>query len=484
MVTQSLKSRRWASEESLASELWDIDGCVRLPVVEILAHSAPLGYEDDFVADILDLIDEMTAEDNSRSAIAREVLRYVDISDDATPSVCSAQIKRDTKSCDDPSGSGKSSIGIKGRGSLGGGDEEDPNSAEKSGASVCGHFDPLSVAKLVSEKEGVSSPPSNSLLHTQGQHAPGELVSRTRVSQATEGTKTGMRLYVEAVQREPLLSAEEEKQLARRIIRHNDLEARKKMVQSNLRLVVSVAKRYTKHGMSLLDLISEGNLGLIQAVDAFNPSMNIRFSTYGSWWIKQAIRRALSDGGGFVRVPSYMYERLSAWQEAYAELQTKLLGRVPRIDEFAEHMKNSPDQAWAIHWAMQRAWNGSGNEAVPVSQVATGEEAPSAADAARRDDMRRMKGLLQEMDARAAMILKLRYGLDGDGPMTLDDVGARIGVTREQVRQIEIKALESLQLCLVNKDARARLRRSGIIGWRGYFGSSDAVGSRRGSAAG
>ncbi len=255
--------------------------------------------------------------------------------------------------------------------------------------------------------------------------------------------KSGIQLYVEAIQREPLLTAHEEKEFARRIIRFNDPAARKKLIQSNLRLVVSVAKRYANRGMALLDLISEGNLGLIQAVDAFNPSMNIRFSTYASWWIKQSIRRAFCDGGGFVRVPSYMYEKLASWQEAYTNLAHSL-GREPRIDEFASHMKSSPEQAWAIHWAMQRSWFNN-KDSVAMQESARDEKMLTADEiAASRDDIHRMRHLLQHLDERAATILKLRYGLEGEEPMTLNDVGARIGVTRERVRQIEMEALTEL----------------------------------------
>ena len=212
--------------------------------------------------------------------------------------------------------------------------------------------------------------------------------------------KSGIQLYVEAIQQEPLLSAHQEKEFARRIIRFNDPDARKKLIQSNLRLVVSVAKRYGNRGMALLDLISEGNLGLIQAVDAFNPSMNIRFSTYASWWIKQSIRRAFCDGGGFVRVPSYMYEKLASWQEAYTKL-SHTLGREPRIDEFAHEMQSSPEQAWAIHWAMQRSWSNNKDSAA-MQESAPDNKMPTADEiAARRDDIHRMRLLLQHLDQRA-----------------------------------------------------------------------------------
>ena len=259
--------------------------------------------------------------------------------------------------------------------------------------------------------------------------------------------KSGMQLYVEAIQREPLLTVEEEKELARRIIRHNDPDAREQMIQSNLRLVVSVAKRYVNRGLTLLDLISEGNVGLIQAVDAFNPGMNIRFSTYGSWWIKQSIRRAFSDGGGVVRLPAYMNERLGVWQSAYNELESRL-GRVPRIDEFAEQMESSPEQAWAIHWAMHRSWS-NGKTPDSAQELAADERMPTADEiAGKRDDLRQMRLLFSQMDERTVKILALRYGLEGEDPMTLEDVGNRIGVTRERVRQIEAEALFELQNCL------------------------------------
>ena len=160
-----------------------------------------------------------------------------------------------------------------------------------------------------------------------------------------------------------------------------------------------------------------------------------------------------------MRVPSYMYERLGTWQEAYGQLQSKL-GREPRIDEFAEHMKSSPEQAWAIHWAMQRSWSNNGKEAAILPEVAPDQKMPSAAEvAAWRDDLRQMKILLQKMDERAALILRLRYGLSGEEPMTLNDVGARIGVTRERVRQIEMEALTELQVCLSERNPQREMRK-------------------------
>jgi RNA polymerase primary sigma factor len=289
--------------------------------------------------------------------------------------------------------------------------------------------------------------------------------------------KPGIKWYVETIQRAPLLTAEEEKELARRIIRSNDKNARSQLIRSNLRLVVSVARRYANRGLAMADLIGEGNVGLVQAVDAFNPGMNIRFSTYASWWIKQAIRRSFSDAVTFVRVPAYMYERISAWQHAFDELQTNL-GRRPRIDEFATHMNSSPEKAWAIQWAMHRGSRrcASAEDGPELQDLARDEKTPSSDEAAAyKDDLRQMRVLLTKLDWRSATILKLRFGLEGEEPMTLVDVGKRLGVTRERVRQIEAEALLQLQACL-NGVAMEKVVVNGGSGDREEAGHDDAEG--------
>src|ERR1043165_3588969 len=152
--------------------------------------------------------------------------------------------------------------------------------------------------------------------------------------------ESGLQLYLNQINHVPLLTAEREKELARRLIRENDPSAREEMVRSNLRLVVNIAKNYTNRGLALQDLIEEGNLGLLKAVEGFNPELNIRFSTYASWWIKQAIKRALINSVQPIHIPAYMGEMRAKRKKASAEMEDKI-GRVPNIEELSKHMKMS-----------------------------------------------------------------------------------------------------------------------------------------------
>src|SRR3954462_3128172 len=152
--------------------------------------------------------------------------------------------------------------------------------------------------------------------------------------------ESGLHLYLNQINRVPLLSAEREKELARRLIRENDPAARDEMVGANLRLVVNIAKNYANRGLSLQDLIEEGNIGLLKAVEGFNPKMNIRFSTYASWWIKQAIKRALINSVQPIHIPAYMVEMMSKFKQAMRELEP-VLGRLPNIEELSEYLKMS-----------------------------------------------------------------------------------------------------------------------------------------------
>ena len=261
--------------------------------------------------------------------------------------------------------------------------------------------------------------------------------------------QSGLQLYLRQINESPLLTADEEKQLARRIIHHQDMAARERMVRSNLRLVVNIAKHYVNRGLSLPDLIEEGNIGLLKAVEGFDPENGCRFSTYASWWIKQAIKRALINSVQPIHIPADMIEMRSKLKQAMRELEDQL-GRQPAIAELSVYMKMSPKKLNIIKKAV-KAYNsptqcGSDDGELTINElVADTHNLPPDEQVTGSDELRHLAKLLGEIDARAAKILKLRYGLDGGEPMTLKEIGERIGLTRERVRQIEHEALEKLR---------------------------------------
>src|SRR5215218_8145481 len=169
---------------------------------------------------------------------------------------------------------------------------------------------------------------------------------------ATVAVQSGLQLYLRQINESPLLTADEEKQLSRRIIHHQDMAARERMVRSNLRLVVNIAKHYVNRGLSLPDLIEEGNIGLLKAVEGFDPENGCRFSTYASWWIKQAIKRALINGVQPIHIPAYMVEMMAKLKQAMRELED-VLGRLPNVDELSAHLKMSPKKVKIIRKAVK-----------------------------------------------------------------------------------------------------------------------------------
>lgn len=257
-----------------------------------------------------------------------------------------------------------------------------------------------------------------------------------------------LKAYLKDIKKIALLTAEEEKQLTRKV-RQGDVEARMKMIKANLRLVVSIAKRYSHFGVPLIDLIEEGNLGLMKAVSMYNPEQRFRFSTYAAYWIRQYITRALANQAKTVRVPVYMVEAIAKWKRAVERL-TQKLGRRPRLKEVAKEMKKSVKKIKQIRSMVTRT---TSLEA-PIGKDGTGQFAdliPDESSASAIDELaqimrqERVGELLEKMNAREREVLSLRYGLKDGTTRTLNEIAKNFGITRERVRQIENAAMLKLR---------------------------------------
>jgi len=256
-----------------------------------------------------------------------------------------------------------------------------------------------------------------------------------------------VRMYLREIGRIPLLSADEEIDLAQRI-ENNEIAAKKKLTESNLRLVVSIAKRYVGRGLTLLDLIQEGNQGLIRAVEKYDWRRGYKFSTYATWWIRQAITRAIADQARTIRVPVHMVETINKLMRTSRKLMQEL-GRDPTPEEIGRAMEISPGKVREILKISQGTTSLEapvGDEEDSLLGDFIADTAPSPYDTASKQLLKdNIKEVLETLLPREARVLVYRFGLEGGKPMTLEEVGKRFGVTRERIRQIEAKALRKLK---------------------------------------
>lgn len=254
--------------------------------------------------------------------------------------------------------------------------------------------------------------------------------------------------YLKQIDESQLLSWEQEKELARKIQDEHDPEAREHLVRSNLRLVVNIAKRFSGRGMTLGDLIEEGNLGLLRAVDSFDPDHGVRFSTYSSWWIKQSIKRAILTNAQPIHIPNYMVELINQWRYTASELESSL-GRQPEVEEMAKAMKVPLRKAKAIHQivaVVDAGFQGDSLEENAGLDEAIEDESSLMPEEVLGTDEELEKAvkMLSKIEPREAEILTLRFGLNGTESLTLKQIGKKLGLTRERVRQIQRSALSQL----------------------------------------
>ncbi len=277
-------------------------------------------------------------------------------------------------------------------------------------------------------------------LHQVGRHRLLDAEGERRLGHAVRaGLEARRRLS------DPDLSADTRQRLQRTVAAGQAAEAR--FVEANLRLVVSVARRHQHRGVEMADLIQEGNIGLMQAVERFDPDLGFRFSTYATWWIRQALTRAIANAGSTVRMPVHAREKLTALRSAEDRLRVRL-GRVPHLEEVAEDCDMAVEEAELLLGAGQRAMSLSapvGEDAAELGELVPAEDPSPEQIVTDRAQGRDLDRLVDELSPPEAMVIRLRYGLDGRPPRTLAEVAAVLGVSRERARQLESRALSRLR---------------------------------------
>ncbi len=273
-----------------------------------------------------------------------------------------------------------------------------------------------------------------------------------------EVSDDSVRLYLREIGKIPLLTAEEELELAKKVV-SGDKRAKDKMAEANMRLVVSIAKRYSGRGLDFLDLIQEGNTGLLRAVEKFDPDKGFKFSTYATWWIRQAITRAIADQARTIRIPVHMVETINKLLRTQRRM-TQELNREPTIEELAKELEMEPEKVEYVIKIKQDIHSldaGVGRDGDDDSESVLGdfiedEDATSPEESAAGQLLKeQVAGVLSALTDREQKIIKMRFGLDDGKNHTLEEVGQEFSVTRERIRQIEAKALAKLRK---HKDAK------------------------------
>jgi RNA polymerase primary sigma factor len=265
-----------------------------------------------------------------------------------------------------------------------------------------------------------------------------------------------LKIYLKEIRNIPLLTAKEEIELSKKI-RKGDENARKSMIRANLRLVINIAKRYIYLGIPFLDLIEEGNIGLMKAVDKFNPKKGYRFSTYAAWWIKQGITRSIAEQGKMIRMPVYVNELISKWKKTKERL-TQKLKRMPRDEEIAKKMKISKDKIERINFWLSAQTSsleapiGEEEESQVLDLVENQTAVSPDAEIEHFLDKERVGNLLEVMTDREREVLDMRFGLVDGKTHTLAEVADKLGVSRERVRQIEEEALGKLKRFVLDQE--------------------------------
>jgi len=270
-----------------------------------------------------------------------------------------------------------------------------------------------------------------------------------------EESGDSIQIYLREIRKSPLLTSRQERDLAVRISRGDD-SARNDMIEANLRLVVKIAKKYLHRGLALSDLIAEGNIGLIKAVERFSPDRETRFSTYATWWIKQSIERAVANQSRIVRLPVHVASDLGRLMRA-AKALNQTLGREPSIEEIAEEMKVSSRDVHNLMELLRKTYSienslsdDSGYQLLDVIRDESSEKPFTVIDHFER--VAEIESWLKALSQAERRVISYRYGLGGQEPMTLDAIGKIMGVTRERIRQIENKSLLKLRRIIKKKE--------------------------------